>query len=241
MADYTLYYWPLPFRGEFVKIVLAHAGASCEEASTTDLQTQMRAAPRDQFIPHIGPPVLTDHSAGVSISQTQAILIYLGRKHDLIPADPLLEALTSKLIADANDVLYEMTLYNGAQMWTQDTWNDYQPRLARWMRVFEELGRRHGLSPAKGNMLGTDELGIADLVTYALWGVMTVKLPVLRPLFEETSPAIAALCDRIANRPEQERVRKQSDADYGEEWCSGEIEASLRLALGLPKAKNPFM
>ena len=43
-----------------------------------------------------------------------AILTYLGRKHGLIGDDPLREALTAKAVADANDVLYEISLYNGA-------------------------------------------------------------------------------------------------------------------------------
>ena len=27
MTDYTLFYWPIPFRGQFVRAVLAHVGA----------------------------------------------------------------------------------------------------------------------------------------------------------------------------------------------------------------------
>ena len=37
MADYKLYYWPIPFRGHFIRYVLAHAGATWEEATFEDV------------------------------------------------------------------------------------------------------------------------------------------------------------------------------------------------------------
>jgi glutathione S-transferase len=60
---------------------------------------------------------------------------------------------------------------------------------------------------------------------------MTWTLPALRPLLETTAPAIAALSDRIAQLPEQEELRVRSDDQYGDEWCGGQIEASLRAVL----------
>jgi glutathione S-transferase len=60
---------------------------------------------------------------------------------------------------------------------------------------------------------------------------MTSKLPELQPFLETSAPAIAALSDRIAELPEQQELRRRSDAEYGEEWCSGQIEASLRAVL----------
>ena len=106
MADYTLYYWPLPFRGQFVRAVLAHVSASWNEADMEALSSLMRAEPTKQLVPHMGPPVLTDHAADFSLAQTPAILAYLGGKYGLIPNDPVRAALTAKIIADANDVLY---------------------------------------------------------------------------------------------------------------------------------------
>ncbi len=231
MTEYTLYYWPLPFRGQFVRSVLAHVGASWTEASAEDLIALKSAEPTKQLVPHMGPPVLTDHISDLTLAQTPAILAYLGAKYALIPTDAACAALTAKIIADANDVLNEMTLHNGAQMWTQKRWDTYRPRLCRWMAIFEEHGCRHGLTIEEGHILGTGRPGLADLVAHTLWGVMTSKLPALRPLLETTAPAVAALSDRIAQLPEQEELRMRSDDEYGEEWCSGQIEASLRVVL----------
>ncbi len=231
MTEYTLYYWPLPFRGQFVRSVLAHIGASWTEASVEDLIALKETEPTRQVVPHMGPPVLTDHAADLSLAQTPAILAYLAAKSGLAPTDPAGGALTTKVIADANDVLCEMTLNNGAQMWTQEGWDSYRPRLCRWMTIFEEHGRRHGLTATAGHILGTDEPGLADLVAHILWGGMTSKLPTLRPLLETTAPSIANLSDRIARLPNQEALRAHSDAQYGDTWCSGQIEASLRAVV----------
>jgi len=231
MTDYTLYYWPIPFRGQFVRAVLAHVHATWDEAGVAATETLRETAPAGQPVPHMGPPVLTDHAADLSLAQTPAILAYLGRKHGLVPDDPQRAALTHKIVADANDVLYEMTLYNGAQMWTQERWNAYRPRLGRWMEIFEETGRRHGLTAQAGHLLGTEAPSLADLTAHILWGTMTAKLPSLRPLLDARAPAIAGLSDRIAGLPEQQDLRARSDAEYGDEWCSGQIEASLRSVL----------
>jgi glutathione S-transferase len=179
----------------------------------------------------MGPPVLADHASRCSLAQTPAILVYLGRKHGLIPEDPVREALTAKIIADANDVLYEMTLHNGAQMWSKEAWKSYRPRLSRWMGIFEETGRRYGLMANEGYLLGTETLGIADLTAHILWGTMTAKFPILRSMLDTTAPAMAGLSDRIASLSEQDELRRRSDTEYGDEWCSGEIEASLRAVL----------
>ena len=100
------------------------------------------------------------------------------------------------------------------------------------MAIFEETGRRHGMKAEAGYLLGTDKPGIADIAAHILWSTMTEKLPPLRPVLEETAPAIAGLSDRIAAMPEQARLRERSNAAYGNTWCGGQIEASLRKVLG---------
>jgi glutathione S-transferase len=211
MPDYTLYYWPIPFRGQFIRSVLAHVRASWQETEFDEIKHLKDTAPVQQPVPHMGPPVLLDHSASLSLAQMPAILAYLGRKYDLIPRDPALAALTDKTVSDANDVLYEMTRYNGAQMWNEESWRDYQPRLGRWMTIFEETGRRLGLTAGLGYILGTAVPGIADLAAHTLWGTMVAKLPPLRPTLDEMAPCIANLSDRIADLPEQGELRARCD------------------------------
>jgi len=231
MADYTLYYWPIQFRGEFVRSVLAYVEASWVEAGFDKTLAQRAAEPGAQLVPHMGPPVLTDHSCGIHLSQMPAILAYLGEKHGLLTDDPVLKAMNHKVVGDANDVLYEMTRHNGAQTWTAETWNEFLPRLRRWMEIFEETGRRYGLTARSGYIFGTKTPCLADLVTAVLWGTMTAKLAALRPMLETHAPAIAGLSGRIAELPSQAKLRSQSDASFGDAWCGGQIEASLRAVI----------
>lgn len=231
MADYSLYYWQIPFRGQFIRTVLAHVGASWTEAEVADLIELKNAEPSQQTVPFMGPPVLIDHTANISLAQTQAILAYLGGKYGLIPEDAAKAALTHKVIADANDVLYEMTLHNGAQMWRQSSWDAFRPRLEHWMRIFEAQGTRYCLSDEHGFILGTEKPSLADLVTYGLWGVMTTQLPSLRPVLDHAAPAIAGLSHRIGHLPEQRKLWDESREVYGDAWCGGQIEASLRAVI----------
>lgn len=231
MADYTLYYWPLPFRGQFVRTVLAHVQADWDEADVTAIAELRQSVVEAQPVPLMAPPVLLDHESNYAIAQMPAVLTYLGRRYDLIPEDIEREALTAKIVADANDALFEMTLHNGAQMWTQQTWQEYVPRLSRWMQIFEETGRRHGLPASAGTLLGTPAIGLADLCTYTLWHTLVAKFPALQPLLQANAPCVVELIERVAAQAEQAELCGTSDRLYGNAWCGGQIEASLRAVL----------
>lgn len=232
MADYTLYYWPLPFRGQFIRTVLAHAGATWEEADVEAVTDVMSQKVTDQPVPFMAPPLLIDHDAGVSLAQMPAILSYLGMKLGLMPGDAKRAALTHKIIADANDVLDEVTRYGGRSMWTREEWEGFsEDRLPRWAQIFEATGRAHGLKADSGYMLGTPEPGLADLVTATLWYTMTAKLLDLTPLVETNAPHVAALGERIMSTDALAAMRDDTDTRFGHAWCGGLIEASIREML----------
>ncbi|GAB4294388.1 MAG: glutathione S-transferase [Roseovarius sp.] len=233
MSDFTLYYWPLPFRGQFVRALLAHAGARWDEPGPEAVAALKDRAVGDQPVPLMAPPVLIDHAAGVSLAQMPAILAWLGTRFALLPRAPGPAALTHKIVADANDVLDEMTRFGGRSMWTRPEWDSFAAhRLRRWMAIFEETGRRHGLTPHGGHILGGDAPGLADLVSATLWFTMTDKLAPLAGLLAAEAPAIAAHGARIMNLPPLAALRAQTDARFGALWCGGQIEASIREMLG---------
>lgn len=216
MTDYTLHYWRIPFRGHFVRYVLAHAGATWDDAPLD---------PADSDYPFIAQPLLVDHATGRALSQTPAILMSLGRRYDLI-VEP---DETLRIVCDAMDVLYEITRYHGAQMWDRESWDDFvNRRLPRWMRIHEELAKRSGVTPGAGHMFGGEAPGLADLTLAALWHTMVDKLPGLRPLLHANAPRVEGLADRTAALPEIASVRA---AWSGPDYCGGMIEASLREML----------
>lgn len=231
MSDYTLYYWSAPFRGQFVRGVLAFAGQTWTEAGDDAIGELMAGSVKDMPLPFMGPPLLVDHKAAVAIAQMPAIVLYLGETLDLLPKDPALKALTLKIVGDANDVIDELTLDGGRQMWTDKRWEEFQPRLKKWMSFWEETGRRHGLKADSGFLLGGDAPGIADVVTAVLWSTMTERFEKIGEILDDTAPNTAALVRRVADLPQLKALAEKARDDYGDTWSGGQIEASLRKVL----------
>src|ERR1700679_1389701 len=201
MSDYDLYYWSVPFRGQFVRAVLAYAGKTWTEAGDTAISELMEGPVKNMPVPFMGPPLLVDKKAAFAIAQMPAIILYLGETLDLMPATAALRALTMKIVNDANDVIDEITLDGGREMWTKKRWKDFTPRLKKWMSLWEETGKRHGLKADAGFLLGGEAPGIADVVTATLWSTMTDRFPKIETVLEEAAPMTAALVRRVAELP----------------------------------------
>jgi glutathione S-transferase len=228
MSDYDLYYWPIPFRGQFVRALLAYAGKSWTERGAPDILAMRRESMRGRPVPFMGPPLLIDNKANFAIAQMPAIVLYLGETLNLAPATPILRALTQKVVNDANDVIDDLTLDGGRLMWTQKRWEEFVPRLKTWMSLWEETGRRHGLKARSGYLLGGESPGIADIVTSTLWSTMAERFPAIEAMLKETAPVTAAFSKRVAALPPLAELAAKSRQDYGDAYCGGQIEASLR-------------
>ncbi|WP_442680329.1 glutathione S-transferase [Sphingomonas sp. ASY06-1R] len=228
MSDYDLYYWSVPFRGQFVRAALAFAGKSWTEQGDDAIAALMDGPVADMPVPFMGPPLLIDRQTGFAVAQMPAILLYLGETLDLLPATPALRALTIKVVNDANDVIDELTLDGGRQMWTPERWRDFVPRLQKWASFWEETGRRHGLQADAGFLLGSDSPQIADIVTATLWSTMADRFPAIGVIVADAAPMTMALTRRVACLPPLAELAARARADYGDVYCGGEIEASLR-------------
>ena len=231
MVQYELFYWSVPFRGQFVRSLLAFAGRPWTEAGDEAIEDLMAGPPADMPIPFMGPPMLVDHVANFAVAEMPAIMLYLGETLDLMPSTPALRALTMKVVVDANDVIDEVTMDGGREMWTRERWQEFVPRLRKWMSLWEETGRRHGLEHGSGYLLGGDEPGVADVVTALLWSTMADRFPPIATLLDESAPMTAALSRRVAALPALAELARRARLDYGEAYCGGQIEASLRKAL----------
>lgn len=232
MSDFTLYYWSIPFRGQFVRAVLAQAGKSWDEAGDEAISRLMEGPVRKMPVPFMGPPLLIDNRTGFAVAEMPAIVLYLGETLDLMPAAPELRALTMKAVNDANDVIDEMTLQGGMQMWTEKRWAEFLPRLRKWMAFWEETGRRTGLKKDAGFLFGGEDPGIADIVTATLWGTMSERFKKIETILRRTAPVTAALTERVFALPPLAALAAKTRRDYGDAWCGGRIEKSLRKVLG---------
>lgn len=228
MTDFDLYYWPVPFRGQLIRGILASAGKTWTEHDSDEIGQLMASSPAEQSTPFMGPPVLVDNASGFALSEMPAIACYLGEKLDLVPPSIEGRARTLKVVNDANDVLDEITLNGGRQMWTEETWRDFVPRLRRWMEIWEATGIRCGLRHEEGTLLGTATPGVADIVSAVLWSTMTERFPAIEALLRDAAPNVAALVRRMTEMPRLKRLAEQARDEYGSSYCGGEIEQSLR-------------
>jgi glutathione S-transferase len=232
MPDYKLYYWSVPFRGQFIRAMLAYAGQSWTEGGDGAIAKLMEGPARKMPVPFMGPPLLVDKKADFAIAEMPAIVLYLGETLDLMPATPALRAMTMKIVNDANDVIDEITLDGGRQMWTKQRWQEFAPRLEKWMTLWEETGRRHGLQFDSGFLLGGEQPGVADIVTATLWSTMTERFTKIEAILNDAAPNTAALTRRVAALPPLKKLAAKARRDYGDAYCGGQIEASLRKVLG---------
>jgi glutathione S-transferase len=231
LADYELLYWSAPFRGQFVRAVLAFAGKTWTEGGDAKISRLMEGPMKDMPVPFMGPPVLIDHKADVALAEMPAIILYLGETLHLMPETPALRAMTIKIVNDANDVIDEITLNGGDRMWTKNRWEEFTPRLAKWMSIWEDTGRRNGLDKDAGHILGGWAPGIADVITTTLWTTMTERFSKIHDLFEETAPMTAALCKRVSALPPLAKLAETARRDYGQAYAGGQIGASMAKIL----------
>jgi len=232
MADYELMYWSVPFRGQFVRAVLAFAGKTWTEVDDGRIAQIMDGAVGDMPVPFMGPPVLTNTSSGFAISEMPAIIFYLGETLGLLPANPELCAMTIKVVNDANDVIDEITLDGGREMWTDKKWQEAIPRFRKWMTIWEETGRRHGLEADSGFLLGGNVPGIADVVTATLWQTMADRFPRIARLLDDAAPMTSVLSKRMYELPRLSRLAAKSRDLYGDDYAGGQIGKSMAEVLG---------
>ena len=99
------------------------------------------------------------------------------------------------------------------------------------MSIFEETGRRRGLTAEAGYLLGGAKAGVADIVTATLWGTVGEKFPVIGGMLEERAPAVAGLTRRMNAEASLANLVVVSREQFGECYCGGEIEKSMRRVI----------
>ncbi|SDK65785.1 glutathione S-transferase family protein [Microbulbifer yueqingensis] len=229
MADYKLYYWDLPFRGNFIQLLLEDVSASYERHGAGEIYPDKSLQIRN---PGMAPPYLYECKSKTYFAQMPACLMHLGREYDYLPKRAEGHTLALKTILDCNDVLMEITNCNGMQMWEKKSWDEFRyNRLADWMRLYENTGLEHGFKTEGGFLLGST-ISVADIATAALFGTMIWSFPQLGVDLQDNAPNVAQLCQRIETRPNIRRFLQEQREENGKGYCGGQIEESLRKVIG---------
>ena len=82
--------------------------------------------------------------------------------------------------------------------------------------------------PVMAQTPGGEAPGIADVVTAVLWGTMTERFRKIAKMFDKT----AALTRRVSALQPLAALTAKARDDYGDAYCGGQIEKSLRKMLG---------
>ena len=104
-SAYDFYYWPLPFRGQFIRAILAFAGQTWDEHDAAANEHLRQQPPAEQPIPFMGPPLLIDRQNGFAqiaelLERTAPVTAALSRRLQQTPA---LAALSERAWAQYGD------------------------------------------------------------------------------------------------------------------------------------------
>lgn len=215
-AQYELYYWPgLPGRGEFVRLALEDAGASYvdvgrepeERGGGAGAITRLLRGEHTGQLP-LAPPILRDGE--LTISQVANILLYLGPRLDLAPADEpgrlacnQLQLTIADLIGEAHDTHHPIAVgryYEQQKAAARERAAFFlEQRLPRFLGHFERvLGRNR---EGEGQQLVGVAISYVDLsVSHVLDG-LGYAFPRAFARHEAAIPGLLALRERVRERP----------------------------------------
>lgn len=208
-----LYYWPtIQGRGEFVRLALEEAGVDYEDVGRGRDGADFAAVAAilgpdgDAHLP-FAPPVLRD--GDVLIAQTANILLYLGSRHGLVPADEpgrlwahQLQLTIADWLVEVHDTHHPLgpSLYYEQQKpeAAKRARAFHEDRLPKFMEYFETVLTMNSSGPAHlvGNALTTPDLSLFQMVA----GLRYAFPRAMRAL-EPDCPRLVALHDRVAERP----------------------------------------
>jgi glutathione S-transferase len=208
---YELYYWDgIQGRGEFVRLALAEAAADyvdvCRREGGEDAMLALLNA-EDERRPPFAPPFL---KAGRQlIGQTANILLFLGARHALAPADDVgrlwthqLQLTIADLVNEVHDTHHPVAsgLYYADQRAEAKRRAEsfVRERLPKFLGYFERVLARNG-RPAR--FLVGRSLTYADLSLFQVVAGLRYAFPHAMAATERNCPGLTALHDRVRERP----------------------------------------
>jgi glutathione S-transferase len=206
---YELYYWPeIQGRGEFVRLVLEEAGADyVDVARGRGGENKMVALMQSAKMKHppFAPPFLK--AGNLIIAQTANILLYLGRRHRLVPASEAGMYWTHQLELTIADFLVEIHDTHhpiGSGLYYEDQKKESKRRAhdflanraPKFLGYFETV-----LARTKTGFLVGPRAATPDLSLFQIVEGLRYAFPKTMRRLERKSPRVVALHDRVAQRP----------------------------------------
>lgn len=207
---YELYYWPsIQGRGEFVRLALEEAGADYVDVArgAGGVSAMLRLMEGGEVArPPFGPPFL--RSGKLLIAQTANILMYLGARHRLAPADEggrifahQLQLTIADLVQEVHDTHHPIS----TALYYEDQRREARARaeafrkqrMPKFLGYFERV--LEGV-PRKGFILGARPT-YPDLSLFQVVEGLRYAFPRAMARAERALPRTVEVHDRIAERP----------------------------------------
>lgn len=204
---YELWYWDgIPGRGEFVRLALEAAKIpyrDCAREKSGDAVQLLDDMGSDRACPPFAPPYLL--ADGMVIGQTANILMYLGEKHRLAPADIAgrlwvnqVQLTIADMVVEAHDVHHPIAsgmYYEEQKVEALRRASDFRTkRMPKYLQYFETvLGRYDGWVTSGARWTYAD-LSLYQLVEGLLYA-FPKRMATLMPKY----PLLSGLHKRVAN------------------------------------------
>lgn len=207
MSGYELYYWPgIQGRGEFVRLALEAAGVPyCDVARQPEGMMRLLNGKDIEHVPFAMPFL---KAGGLFIGQTANILMFLGARHDLAPADEAGRLWANQLqltIADFVDEIHDTHHPIASGLHYEDQIEEamrrsedfLKARAPKYLSYFECILASKE-SPA--HLIG-DRLTYPDLSLFQIVAGLRYAFPRAMAALEKELPLTIALHDRVQAHP----------------------------------------
>ena len=206
---YDLWYWSgIPGRGEFVRLALEAGGIGYRDRAIAAGDRGISALAADigrrRDTPPFAPPYLV--ADGMTIGQTANILLYLGEKHGLAPADQAgrlwahqCQLTIADMVTEAHDTHHPIA--SGAYYEEQKPEAHRRAQDFRTTRMPKFLGHFEAVLERRGAWLAGDAWSYADLSLFHLIEGLRFAFPRRMAALAPGLPRLAALHDAVAGIP----------------------------------------
>ncbi|MCX7294843.1 glutathione S-transferase [Janthinobacterium sp.] len=212
---YELYYWPtIQGRGEFIRLALEEAGADYRDVARLPARQgqgvpAMLACLDGASVPHAAyaPPVLRD--GDLLIGQTPNILLYLGRRLGLAPRAESsrlwlnqLQLTMADWLTEVHDTHHPLSMnqyYAEQKQAAMLRSGDFrETRLPKFLDYFTQVLLSNG---SRGHYLVGSKLTYGDLSLFQMLAGLRYAFPQAMARLAPRYPALCALHDAVAARP----------------------------------------
>jgi glutathione S-transferase len=206
---YELYYWPeIQGRGEFVRLVLEEADADyVDVARRPGGEKKMFALMENARLatPPFAPPFLK--AGNLLMAQTTNIMLFLGRRHGLVPKTEAgmlwvhqLELTIADFLVEIHDTHHPI----GSGLYYEDQKRESKRRAQDFLenRAPKYLGYfERALARSRGGFLAGARLTTPDLSMFQIVEGLRYAFPKAMRRYERKYKRVLALHDRVARRP----------------------------------------